>query len=515
MGLRSGRPSMTRERAARLGAALGLLVLSVAAFELRKEFIRSFFRPGPPVVAVAAEPDSPAVGASLPAVPFLRVALLDGLGADAARGLPGLDALCAGGLDLDLDVGFPTVSLPVQAAFWSARSQARTGPMFQNSRLVAPPPGALPGAIPGSRAVAEAHPEIIASFGFTIAEPPVPPDLEPPAPLALSWSAEQFERAAQQAVQSDARLAFVHVLRIDQAGHQAGAGSPSYREAARWSDDLLGRLVAADRHVHGATARWVVLADHGHLLTGGHGDAEPPLRWVRACLFGALPDALRGARGSVRLPDLGRLAFDSLGVVPPPDSDGRLLAAVLAKASGGGPALLPRPTASRWAVAILLALAGAALGVAGAGAGWRRAPCPWWLVASASAVIFLGFPSLSRNFVFRFWPTALALPALPGLALLVATDGRALLMGRGRAALRRALALPIGLTAAALVLCGGEAVIGLATGPPLVPFATGIASAWLALLAMGALSLLPLALAGAFRAGSGRSGPSGTIDRAA
>src|SRR4051812_19683520 len=73
------------------------------------------------VVHWDAEPSEPAVipttsGAGLPPAVRTRVVLVDGLSAGVATTLPGLAGLCKRGLALAIDVGFPTVSLPVEAA---------------------------------------------------------------------------------------------------------------------------------------------------------------------------------------------------------------------------------------------------------------------------------------------------------------------------------------------------------------------------------------------------------------
>src|SRR5690606_21961049 len=95
----------------------------------------------------------------------VRVVLLDGLSDAHARTLGGLDELCARGLDLRVDTGFPTVSLPVQQVLWTALTQQQSGNWYRIARHETPPPGSLPAAVEGAIAVAESHVDIIASFG--------------------------------------------------------------------------------------------------------------------------------------------------------------------------------------------------------------------------------------------------------------------------------------------------------------------------------------------------------------
>ena len=72
---------------------------------------------------------------------------------------------------------------------------------------------------------------------------------------------------------SPSSLVFVHVLRVDTAGHKHGGASPEYAQAAREADAILAELVAA-----APDARWFALSDHGHIAAGGHGGEEDYVR---------------------------------------------------------------------------------------------------------------------------------------------------------------------------------------------------------------------------------------------
>ena len=94
--------------------------------------------------------------------------------------------------------------------------------------------------------------------------------------------------------------------------------------------------------------------DHGHLPSGGHGDAEPAIRLVRACLIG--PGFSPGPRdAAMTLPDLSRTLFELLGVAPAPDAAGRTLAVALRNPAVG--ATLPRISTRAWLMAPVLLLA--------------------------------------------------------------------------------------------------------------------------------------------------------------
>lgn len=472
--------AVVRGRRSSAIVALVMLALAALAHRYRRDFIQQFFVVGP---GGAPPPELPAGrGDSLAPAPRTRVVLVDGLGADLAHRLPGYQAACAAGLDLTVDVGFPTVSLPVQHALWTGLTQQQSGVQFAVAK-VPPSPHDIPGQVPGSVAVTEGHPEIVGSFRFAKAI-----EVESPGEL---------EAAALAAVTGPAPLAFVHILRVDRAGHHHGAASPEYLAAATSADGILARLRAADPE-----SRWFVLADHGHRAAGGHGGAEPAIRRVRACISGpGVPRAAPGA--TIHLIDLSRAVADSVGATPAPGAAGRPLGAAL---DAGVPdaAALPRPAPWRWvAAAALLLLAGLATGRA-VPRRWRALPL-WWPLAYLGVVALAAAPSLSVPMVYKPLGRTIYVAGLPGLcllALLAALAARRLPVARVALA---ALAIPAAAAASSLILAGAGA-----PGPPLMPAWTARASVSLVLLFSGAVVLALVALATCVRPGSGRTTPPGS-----
>ncbi len=447
-------------------AAAALLGLDYGLGEARRAFIRAAVgRDGAvPVDLSLGTSDSPGLA---PAT-RVRVALLDGLGAAAAEGLPALSAVCAAGRELRVDVGFPTVSLPVQAVLWTGRTQQQSGLQYRASQLPVPPAGSLPAQIADSVAVAESHPEIVRSFGFAATRP------DPTDPTDdAAWRAA-FPDVAVAAIASPARLVHVHVLRVDEAGHRTGAASPEYAAAAREADALLARMRAAAP----ADATWLVLADHGHRPAGGHGGEEPAIRIVRACLAGPTVAPSTDPPADVHLVDLARALADLLQRTLPADARGRALADAVADPAPG--ATLPRPGPLRLVAAAALALAGL---VAGAHSARSQRPAPASALARArglpwaaalgvlGVVLITGWPSLSDQPVFAPRGQQLWYGCLPA-----AVAAFALGLPRCTARLVAAQLLPaLGLLAAALVLCRGVDVwllpaLGVGDpGPPLMP----------------------------------------------
>ncbi|HTM20671.1 MAG TPA: hypothetical protein VL172_09195, partial [Kofleriaceae bacterium] len=289
----------------------------------------------------------------------------------------------------------------------------------------------------------------------------------------------------------------------DSVAHKAGRTSAQFRAAATWADHLLGELRAADRDAHPAGGtRWFVLADHGHRAGGGHGDAEPAIRQVRACIEGGITPGAFEPAGYLHLVDLSRALADSLGVALPAEAAGRPVPAALA-APVDRAATLPRAGALRWTVALaLLLLAAAAAGVAARG---RMGALPWWWPLAYLSLIWIELPpSLTTHMVYKPRGEIIWTAALPGLCLLALAAPLALRRLGAARALIALLALPAALALAGLVLTGG-ATLGLRGEPPLLPLWSGRTSVFLVLAATGALVAGLAVLASAVPSGTGRT----------
>ncbi len=438
------------------------LLAAVAFHGGRRAFIRAWFRDGPPGPAPRLAP-APAEDPVRSPADRVRVVLIDGLSESVAATLPAMGALCARGIALRVDAGFPTVSLPVQHVLWTGRTQQQSGVWYRTTPLSRPPAGSLPAAVPGAVAVAESHRSIAGSFGFERVLPEAGDRFD---------DARAFEAAAVRAVASAAPLVFVHVLRVDAAGHAAGRASRRYGEAARSADALLGRLQAA-----APGARFFVLADHGHRAEGGHGGAEPSIRIVRACVAGPEVAPHDGTNEPpVHMVDLAAELAAAVGHARASGAVGRRLPAARRAPSPG--ATLPRASSARIAAAALVAAAGVA-GAVVLGAGRQVAISVWFVLALAAFAARYGAPSLSVPAVYPPVGRDAAVAMTPGFLLLAAWAARR--GARGRVAPVRtwaaAFSVPAGLVAAAFVACAGR--------PPLLPYATATVSVGLLALAFG------------------------------
>ena len=475
----------------RAALCAGLIVTFFGLYAGRRALIRHFFVDGAVLGDTPVWPHAP-VGEGLRPVPRVRVVLLDGLSRAHAMRLPQLSKLCRAGQELELDTGFPTVSLPVQSVLWTGLTQQQSGYQYHIGRLPEPPPRSIPAQV-DSVAVAESHPEIVHSFGFARALPPV--QAAPPAPPLISeWRADDFILAAHAAVVSPTHLAFIHVLRIDDAGHAEGGASLRYAAAAAWSDALLGILHAASPA--DPNTLWVILADHGHRAAGGHGGPEPEIRLVRACLLGG--DITPGPLAAIHLIDLARALADALAAdLPRAAVDRPWTAALLEPARG---ASLPRPGLARWLLAaglLLMMLLSLRAGpprlllkrLAGERLPWPPLPLggpPWlplalglgWPALALLGVAFhCGWPSMSNPAVYPPAGQDLLYAGAYGLLPMVILAGTASVRWEcSDGALLRAVLLPWALILATTLLLSRVPDALVLGTPPLMPWTTGLTS---------------------------------------
>jgi hypothetical protein len=493
-----------RRALGRILVAAGLLAAAFALYSARKRFIQSFFERGaggaePP--ALAPPPASPtgAVAAGLPPAELVRVALLDGVDRATARRLPHYDQMCKLGLELVVDVGFPTVSLPVQSVLWTGLTQQQSGIEFVQEQLVPPPDGSLPAREPSSAAVSDSHPFIAQSFGFARAWPPLDS-----APAAIAqWKAGPFAFKALEQVGSPTRLVFVHLVGPDSTAHKFGRDSREFEAAAAAADKMLGDLVAIDAANHGPRSRWLVLADHGHRSAGGHGGEESDLRLVRACVAGAGVNSATAVRGHlIHMVDLSRALADSLGLAPHARSAGRPIYGALAAPEQ--PAItLPRAGPLRLVIAAVLIAAALAVSWRVARRSWRL---PWWWVlAYLSVVAIEGAPTLSTPMIYRPLGQSIYVAALPGLCLLAVLAGLGARRGGAPRVALTELLLPAAACAACAVLCWRD--------PPLVPLWSAQLSMCLVLLFTGAGVVALACLAALVPFGSGPGSPPETTGK--
>jgi hypothetical protein len=449
--------------------------------------------------AAATDP-APLPGGSGPPlgkVAHTRVVLIDGLTKSIASTLPRWSALCKTGTTLDIDVGFPTVSLPVEVALWTGLTQQQTGVVFRSNRPLEPPLGkkGIPAQIANSRAVAESYGYIVRSLGFASVEPAADPKSSAKDLLPDEWKT-QWEARSLEAVRSDSPLVFVHVLRVDTIGHKHGIGV-EYLKAATESDTILGSLIDANPR-----ARWFLLSDHGHIPTGGHGGQEREVRHVQGCIAGGGVPVAKG--GPVHIVDVSRAIAESVGATLDPASRGRPLSAAIASPLAPDQGVPPMGLGAG-ALAIFILVAGLGLSSWGVRK-WYLAP--WWFVIAGALLIALrGVPSLSTPMIYKPEGRDMYLAWLPALAVAMACTA----VGVYRTPIVRVviaqLALPFAAVAACVTATGAwNALLGEPVAP-VVPYFTAWMSPLLLVAAHGSAAVALAVLATSVHRSFGRRAP--------
>lgn len=148
-------------------------------------------------------------------------------------------------------------------------------------------------------------------------------------------SAEYVDAAISLAKEHDPALIVVHLPDVDEAGHAYGGRSGEYSAAVSAVDADLGRLVSALQD--GRTA-FVVVSDHGHIDTGGHGGWEPEVVHVP---FGMAGPGVRLSTSTGRLESVAASVAYLSGVPVP------RYALYPALGAGLGPAAISEPRMKR------------------------------------------------------------------------------------------------------------------------------------------------------------------------
>lgn len=276
----------------------------------------------------------------LPRAPALArrvaVVVLDGLSFEHAQRLPELEPLRHRGVTRSLFVDFPTFTSPSIVSMMTG-----LGPRDSGTRLNGPRPGAA-GLDSLMRAAGEARVPVsvfeqgYADFGKLVA----PPD----GARRHGGSIAAFVDMVRRGVEPPAprpgpgapAIAFdlVHFGRIDDEGHMHGARSPQYAAAARDGAAFAVRYAASLDLSEDAL---IVISDHGHIPSGGHGGAEPE---VRHALFLAAGRPFRAgvALGERPMRDVAATLALALGLRAPSSGLGLPMMDALA---------LPAPDAAR------------------------------------------------------------------------------------------------------------------------------------------------------------------------
>lgn len=301
---------------------------------------------------------------STPVAPALArrvvIVIVDGLRRDVASTLPLLGALGRRGIDSEAASQYPTWSRPNYVTILTGAPPAASGVRTNRYRGTVELDSLMDRVRASGRTAGYASdydplPRLFLRKPVMspVAEPPVllPPDLDVTAldeaeedsfelwsaairvdmasafgdPRYAPWPGG-FRAAARSVLSADDPLAVLLIGVVDAAGHARGGDSPEYRAAARQADEALAGIVASLDLTRDAL---IVVADHGHSDSGGHGGLEPEVVSVPLVLVGA--GIVPGARiTGARLTDVAPTAAALLGVAAPGHGLGRTLVEALA-----------------------------------------------------------------------------------------------------------------------------------------------------------------------------------------
>lgn len=135
-----------------------------------------------------------------------------------------------------------------------------------------------------------------------------------------------FSEAGSALAAGNADLVVLLLGVVDAAGHAHGGDSPEYRIAAETADRAIAR--ALDR-VDLTQDAIIVVADHGHTDSGGHGGLEPEVVTVPLIAAGA-GIASNGRIHDARLIDIAPTVAALLAIPAPGHGLGRTLTGILA-----------------------------------------------------------------------------------------------------------------------------------------------------------------------------------------
>jgi len=310
-------------------------------------FMHDLEQSRPPLSRVAPILDTPAPPLSRRVV----LAIVDGLRFDVSQGLPYLNELRAKGVAARADSQYPTFSRPNYVTLLTG-----VPPEASGVRTNLHPMTVLLDSLMTRVRAAGKHVGYASDYDsmprlfLRPDRPAMPPEEvdaidvdalleeEPPAPEAIAeaimadmrsefdnvryapWPGG-FRDSAEQLIASDDALLVMLIGVVDAAGHAYGGDSEEYLDAAARADATLRSVLGG---VDLTLDTVVVVADHGHTDSGGHGGLEPEAVHVPLVLVGAGVRAGAQVRGA-KLQDVAPTVARLIGLPPPGHGLGRTL----------------------------------------------------------------------------------------------------------------------------------------------------------------------------------------------
>jgi len=252
--------------------------------------------------------------------------LIDGLRDDASRTMASIEGLRARGADVRLTAPQPSLSYPTWTTIMTGAPPQISGVTTNWFEGPVAVETLLDVAAGSGRKVIVSGPEDLDEM-FRAREVAVA-DL-------MDWDYEGYRSTeiVEKALELDAEVGgadFVFVLLpdVDNAGHSFGGASAEYADVVAKVDTDLARLIEG---LDDGNTTFVVLPDHGHIDTGGHGGWEEPV--VRTFAAFAGPGVAPGT-AEAHLADIAPTVAVLGGLQAPMQATGTAIDAVLADGNG-------------------------------------------------------------------------------------------------------------------------------------------------------------------------------------
>lgn len=277
---------------------------AVAAYDLAGQAWNGVVEYRSPYLSV----ELPVSGAGPASVDRVVLVIVDGLREDASRTMSSLESLRGYGADLVLTTPQPSLSYPNWTTILSGADHDVHGVVTNWHEGSAPVETVLDTADRAGIPFVVVGPSDIATL--------YPAAKQADGSFFLEWDEKYLsDRYVDETLalvsDHDPRLVLLHLPDVDESGHDFGGSSPEYASTVARVDADLRRLVEG---LQDSRTTFVVVADHGHLDSGGHGGWEPVVTRVPAVISGA---GVRAGTGSYRLQDIAPTVA-VLGGIPVP-----------------------------------------------------------------------------------------------------------------------------------------------------------------------------------------------------
>ena len=258
------------------------------------------------------------------------VVLIDGLRDDASRTMASISGLRARGADVRLTVPQPSLSYPTWTTIMTGAPQQISGVTTNWFEGPVKVETLLDVAAGSGRTVVVSGPVDLDEM-FRASEVAT-------ASTTIEWPEGDYvsDQIVDNALALDAEVGgadflFVLLPDVDNTGHDFGGASPEYAEVVGKVDADLTRLI--EGLDDGATT-FVVLPDHGHIDTGGHGGWEDPVIHTFAAFAGP---GVAQVEAEAHLADIAPTVAVIAGLQAPLQGTGTAIDAVLDDLSRGVP----------------------------------------------------------------------------------------------------------------------------------------------------------------------------------